>query len=90
MNVYKVGPDEDLTIPGQVLQTAGIKANDVAYFRAKGDGIIEVKALSAMSIDDFIAIYGYADPIVDWNKEREEAEAEQGDLVIEEILRGYE
>lgn len=68
MMIGKVLARGQVTLPGAVRRAAGIQAQDVVAFEVIGPGLVEIRRLSRMSLDDALERYrieGKVDEAVD-------------------------
>jgi AbrB family looped-hinge helix DNA binding protein len=86
----KVQGEGQVTLPVEVREAAGIEPGDVVDFRVVGPGKVELTVRRSMSLDEWRARYGGGEPIGDWSKFIEEAEADLGDELVQRIRNGVE
>jgi AbrB family looped-hinge helix DNA binding protein len=88
LELGKVQSRGQVTVPRGVRKKVGIKPGDTLTFEVVGPDEVKVRVIPRRSISELWKNAVPVDGMLDWNKLREEAEAEAADELIRK-MRGY-
>jgi AbrB family looped-hinge helix DNA binding protein len=89
LGLGKVLARGQVTLPRDVRRAANLKPGDKVSFRVTKKGVVEIRPLPRLRLEDTFKMWRIEVPI-DMAAVRKEAEAELGDEVVRKALRDFD